>query len=81
MKNGQGRGLFFCGLNECQRLKEIAFLTVSFAVIILGGTWLSISLLGYKYAVMIDNVALIFGVASAAPLAYTAMVFLELNRR
>lgn len=81
MNNGQGQGLVFCGLGECQRLKEIAFLTVSFAVIILSGTWLSISLLGYEYAVMIDNIALVFGVASAAPLAYAAMVFLELNRR
>ncbi|WP_019555863.1 hypothetical protein [Thiomicrorhabdus arctica] len=75
------RGLIFCGLDECQLVKGIVILTVSFAVLILGGTWLSSGLLGYDYFAIMSDIALLVGIASAFPLAYASLVILKLKTR
>jgi hypothetical protein len=40
---------------------------------------LSSSLLGYDYALIVSNLALMIGSAAAFPLAYATMAFLKLN--
>lgn len=79
MSYAMERGLVFCGLDECQLVKGIVLLTVSFTVIILSGTWLSSSLLGYDYFAIMSDVALLVGIASAFPLAYATLVILKLK--
>jgi hypothetical protein len=67
------------GLDECQLVKGVVFLTVSFAVIILVGTWVSSSLLDYDYFAIMSDIALLVGIASALPLAYATLVILKLK--
>lgn len=79
MSYAMERGLIFCELDECQLVKGIVLLTISFAVIILGGTWVSSSLLGYDYFAIMSDIALLVGIASAFPLVYATFVILKLK--
>jgi hypothetical protein len=67
------------GLDECQLVKGVVLLTVGFAVMIVVGTWVSSSLLGYDYFAVMSDFALLVGIASALPLAYATLVILKLK--